>query len=1416
MKKEEVFITTVELNTEKAKNRLEELIKKEKELKSSYEKALTTGDSKAIEKAKTELNKARKELSTFKTETMQINEILNNLSAASISQLNKASKSLNAQMRNLGANTQEFADKQKELKKVKERLAEIRREGEATGGVLNRSINFLNKNWGAITQIIGTVTGLSATIRSVTNAYAEMEEAMADVQKYTGQTSEEVHEMNEEFKKMDTRTSREKLNALAGDAGRLGIQGKESIMEFVDAADKINVALGDDLGEDAVKNIGKLAQTFGEDKTKGLRGAMLATGSAVNELAQSSSADAGYITNFTARLAGVSTQANIAQTDIMGFASVLDQNMQQEETAATALSQLIAKMFQDPQKFAKLAGQDVKEFADLMRNDANKAVLTFLSAMQKKGGFDALAPMFEEMGLSGTRATGVLSTLATKLGDVEKAQAIASQAYAVGTSVLKEYEVQNETVQAGIDRAKKEFNDMAVELGEDLLPIVKYTISASSLLVKAMKVVVDFVKNHATALISLTSAYAAYLIVAKADLVVTTALAVSKKGLGNLLAWTTLQHGAYRKALLYSIAATNGYTAAQARLQTSLIGTNAIVKIAISIASLLRAAYFALTLQFDKARLAMTAFNVILKMNPIGVTITVVLALVGAFVALKNIFDKSGEAAQKHAQRLRELSEAQKTVNEIKEKANQAISDEKTRLTELRKIVEDNTKSVNDRRTAIAAIQKLVPDYHASISNEGRLFNNNTAAIDKYVSKLNEAAAAQAAYDKLVELNKKKMDAEDKRDRKKNNVRAVNKEIQRGTKSGEYKQESRTVYNRATGEYTDYQVDNSKLKAKKEELKVQKESLDTAEKELQVINQQIAATNNYVKSNKNIQASFNSIVAGGSSGSGSSGGGVTGSADSKSGSTSGNNTDPEKEALKRSREIAKQQNAINEAEYATGMKLKAEFEKRKYEITLEELDRELAIYKKGTDEYANALAERQKVTAQQMHASTELQEHEIIAQADAVAKKLQMAFVDPTSEIYQNQAALDKALFENTVDALAKRRDLYAVTSQEYADLEAQILEEDNNNKLRLAKEYSDKVEQFKKEWLKKSEDEQKDETIRFLEELHSKGLVSEEQYQQMLKDIREKYDKAKVEENEFLAAAGDPIGIVDSFTAIKASVDALSEKLKEGKAEWVDYAAIGVTALSQISGMIGSVSDLYAANCELEIAQTEAKYDKEIKAAGNNQAKVKRLEEQKKRDTNKIKIKQIDADAKAGIAQALINTALSVTKGYADYGPILGSVLAAISVAMGAIQVATISKQAQAQKTAMQYYEGGYTGGNRYRKEAGIVHEGEFVANHFAVNNPAVSPVLDLIDYAQRNNTVGSLTRSDIVGAAGGGGQSQVVAPIVNVSSDNPELRENLARLSEAVELFKARLDEPIEAKMSMQRFDDDYSHYKKLKNAK
>ena len=197
-----------------------------------------------------------------------------------------------------------------------------------------------------------------------------------------------MNALNESLKAMDTRTSREQLNALAGDAGKLGITSKEKILDFVEAADKINVALGDDLGAGAVKNVGKLAMLFEEDQRLGLKGAMLATASVINELSQNSSAGAGYLEEFTARMAGVGKQAGLTQAQIMGYAAVLDESMQEDATSATAFSQLITKMYQEPAKFAALAGKDVKEFSRLLKEDANGALIAFLGNMKALGGFD--------------------------------------------------------------------------------------------------------------------------------------------------------------------------------------------------------------------------------------------------------------------------------------------------------------------------------------------------------------------------------------------------------------------------------------------------------------------------------------------------------------------------------------------------------------------------------------------------------------------------------------------------------------------------------------------------------------------------------------------------------------------------------------------------------------------------------------------------------------------------------------------------------------------------------------------------------------------------------------------------------------------------------------------------------------------
>ena len=186
-------------------------------------------------------------------------------------------------------------------------------------------------------------------------------------------------------------------------------------------------------------------------------------------------------------------------------------------------------------------------------------------------------------------------------------------------------------------------------------------------------------------------------------------------------------------------------------------------------------------------------------------------------------------------------------------------------------------------------------------------------------------------------------------------------------------------------------------------------------------------------------------------------------------------------------------------------------------------------------------------------------------------------------------------------------------------------------------------------------------------------------------------------------------------------------------------------------------------------------------------------------------------------MAQAVAQTAISAINAYSSAAaiPVVGTVLAPIAAAMaiaaGMLQIATIKKQQQAQEAG--YYEGGFTGGRRYRREAGVVHEGEFVANHQAVNNPNVLPFLNFLDQAQRNNTVGSLTAQDVSQQLGQG-SSTVIAPVVNVTNDNEELRDAIDGMNESAERLNRQLELGIKAYSDTEQTYKALKEYERIKN--
>ena len=460
----------------------------------------------------------------------------------SIAEVREELKRYNLVLSNLTPGTEKFNETKKHVDELKSRLVELNQNANNAQNGLLGFLDNANKVGFFFTNALDIKDRIVSWADRYVQSFAKMDDAMTDVMKYTGQTKQEVEEMNETFKQMTTRTPREELNALAGAAGRLGIQGKKDIEGFVDAADKINVALGDDLGEGAIDQIGKLTMVFGEDKTKGLNGAMLATGSAINVLGASSSANTGFITEFTSRMAGMAVNAKISQTDIMGYASALSQAGIEGETASGVFAQMITKMFTDPAKFAKAAGLEVKSFTELLKTDANQAILQFLQGLKQNGGFESLAPALKSLKMQGTQAVPVISSLINKMDELKSAQDTAKKAYDEGTSIIDEFNNANSSAAAQLEIAKKKLNDVSVELGRKLMPIVEGGIKSGTIAVQVISTLISATIRYTPVVVALTTAITALTVAENKKVIAdklsafwTDKLKVATKGLFNTM-----------------------------------------------------------------------------------------------------------------------------------------------------------------------------------------------------------------------------------------------------------------------------------------------------------------------------------------------------------------------------------------------------------------------------------------------------------------------------------------------------------------------------------------------------------------------------------------------------------------------------------------------------------------------------------------------------------------------------------------------------------------------------------------------------------------------------------------------------------------------------------------------------------------
>lgn len=1346
-----------------------------------------------------EIDSTNVDIKETKRQMQLVNNTMANLKTSSIRDLEYSIKALNQQMQGMQRGTEQFKQMERQAKQLKAELQAVRAEGVAQESWIKRSADWFNRMQGIALGAVAAISGITFTVKKCVEEYAKMDDEMTNVRKYTGQAAEEVERMNEDFKKMDTRTSRQKLNQLAEDAGRLGITSTAAVEEFVDGADKINVALGDDLGDKAVSQIGKLAQMFGEDKTKGLRGAMLATGSAVNELAQNSSASAGYLVDFTARVAGVGKQAGFTQAQIMGLASVLDQNMQQDETAATAVQNLLAKMFQDSAKFAQIAGLNVKEFAKTLKEDANGALLQFLAAMRAKGGFADLAPMYEEMKMDGSRATGVLTVLADKLDDIKTAQNLASEAYSEGTSVLNEFETQNESVQAQLDKASKKFLDLSIELGQKLYPAARYCISAASLGVRALSTLVDFVKEYWRILIVLTAAIVTYTAMSKAKLIVDKAQ----------MAWLNIMI-LREKAHLVLVG-----------LKTSALKTMVIVQMA-------------LTREIKLTAAAQMLWNKVLLANPITAVIAVVVGLTAAIVTLS----KETSTAE----------QAQRDYNDAVTDANKQAAEEEASIMRLVSAIQSNTTAESDRKAALEELNgKLMSQHLGNITEEAVRTGQATRQIQSYIDMMKKKIVIDGLQKKLAESIAKQAEAEDLLGEGDNDNRGywkrfwdrLNPFAGGKTQKLNFVAEHKDLLLQDIERKKQYQ---QKLMAKINELESQHFEINDPEpwrnngyngkgNDGTIIKQQ-RTTGTHQASDKERKARAKAEK--------------TAAAEARKREAEAKRK--QKQAADSIKAETNELMADNAKAYAEGKKTYQQFIDDRQSIQIKGFAKLKQLYGAESNEYKQLLDNQVTVVKQHDAAIQKMNEQTIERERLQKEASIKAQYYDVNSKIYQNDTALNEALYKNDVEAMKKRLALYKDRegSEEWLDLKAEMEQASLDHQLQMQEAYQNQLKELRQQFGKQDLQAQETMYLNGLDNLYKQGLIKEEEYQQMKLEITKQFaaqraqidaddhgagsaqikinDKSSEMVNSARAAAGESQSTSNAtlggyFSSQIQNYQNTMEKLKElygnDKQNHAAYmqAKAQVTAsfldnmVQQTSAAYNGINNIlssasaYAQACsDLEQAKISKNYEKQIAAAGNNSKKKKKLEEKRDKELAAAKSKANKKSMKIEIAQAIASTAMAAINAYSSAAsiPVTGWIMAPIAAGMataaGMLQIATIKKQHQAE--AAGYYEGGYTGGNRYRKEAGVVHEGEFVANHNAVNNSSIRPALDLIDRAQRSNTVGSLTADDITRSLGQGG-STVVAPVVNVNNDNTEVRQSLDGVNAAVSRLTQTLDDGIEVEV-------------------
>ena len=629
----------------------------------------------------------------------QINDIVarSKTGKANINELRQAYKQLEEELNFINTKSETFANRQKELKNLKKVI------DDATGAANKQS-----GAWHTALKNLTAYVGMFAVFNQVKTYFVDLfrlnmkfADQLTDIRKVALSTTDEIANLSRELAKIDTRTSLEELNRIAYAGAKLGIQtqgGTMALAGFVRAADQVNVALKEDLGEEALTSLAKITEVMGLVDKYGVEKAMLKTGSAIFRLAATSTASSDKIVDFSNRMLALGEQAALTTPDILALGSAVDSMALEPEVAATAFGKLVTELRKGTSPIEKSLGIATGSLKKMIESGRGMdAILTIFRKMGETKNVFALDGLFKDLGSDGARLVKTMVTMASKNGMLTKAVEESNKAFNDGTAVTVEYNMQQETAMAYMERANNLWE--------------KQFVSSSA----AAGPVHDIAKAWFELTKELTSSLG---FMTEVKLAIGLIFA-SVKMLLNIL------------PTLISMLSMAG-----------LAGAFAYV---LDYAQKLSSASASLSVVWAKM---VSTFNKLSLVKQAGV-FGGIIGLLGILVVKLAEYTSS----------LNQASAGQRVLNEVQEEGKRKAMEEQEQLTRLHNVMKDTSASMKLRIDAMNQLNSAIPGLNAKINTETGAVKENTRAWDANFTRLQKYYELEGARSKLAELGRQKVDA---------------------------------------------------------------------------------------------------------------------------------------------------------------------------------------------------------------------------------------------------------------------------------------------------------------------------------------------------------------------------------------------------------------------------------------------------------------------------------------------------------------------------------------------------------------------------------------------------------------------------------------------------------------------------------